>query len=298
MRRFFSLVNLPGSSHKEPKEIGIWGAILGSIVVIFLSLLGWHIINPGYIIPWLSGDILIARERENTLLSEKLQRLNQLDTSLQAHIQTLSEKAADINDIVHGANISSTLNSSNSLSASIESIDIYNSSHSVIVELHSIVDLMLQEAREELLNLKAIELKSKDNSFWTDIPIVLPVVGPISRTFGSPRNLLSESKRVHGGLDIAAHRNESVRATANGVVSRTGVNRSLGKYIEIVHKNGYTTRYGHLAKVLIKRRDRVQRGRVIGVVGKTGKTNGYHVHYEILYKGRILNPSNWSFPDK
>ncbi|MDE2728053.1 MAG: M23 family metallopeptidase, partial [Gemmatimonadota bacterium] len=62
--------------------------------------------------------------------------------------------------------------------------------------------------------------------------------------------------------------------------------------------NGYVTRYGHLSEVLVERRKRVERGEIIGMVGMTGKTSGYHIHYEVHHEGRILDPSTWFFPER
>ena len=296
MRRFVSLVHLPGSSRDHPREFGIWSILFGTAVLALLLLSGWHFGGP-YLLSLLDEGALAERERENARLSEQLEALHQLDGTLEAQIRTLTDRAEDINTIVRGPATSRTggvLTGSSTAMADLEEPD---SPDAAIRRIGGHIDQLLADARAELASLRSIEAQSRENeTFWQGIPVVSPVRGPVSRSFGSSRNLLSDELRVHGGLDIAAPRDEPVRATADGVVSRTGVNASLGRYVDITHQDGYRTRYGHLSEVLTERRKRVKRGEIIGLVGKTGKTDGYHIHYEIHHNGRILDPSTWFFP--
>ena len=298
LRRFVSLIHLPGSSHDDPREFGIWSILFGFTVLVLLLLTGWHF-GATYLVSLVDGGALAERERENARLSEQLRALNQLDGTLETQIRTLTERADNISTIVHGTDAPGPVGGSTVSTSYMSTIKTTGSPGAAIREIGGKIDLLLIEARAELASLQSIEAQSRENErYWRDIPVVSPVSGPVSRSFGSSRNLLSDEQRVHGGLDIAAPRDEPVRATADGVVSRTGVNASLGRYVEIVHQNGYTTRYGHLSKVLAERRKQVKRGEIIGLVGMTGKTNGYHIHYEIHHEGRILDPSTWFFPDQ
>ena len=300
LRKFVSLVHLPGRSHDEPRDYGIWSILFGITALVLLLLTGWHFGTP-YFVPLLDGGALAERERENARLSEQLRALNQLDGTLETQIRTLSVRAADISTIVHGPDGPGPVGGSTVSTSSMSSIEATGPPGppgSAIREIGVKIDRLLIDTRAELASLQSIEAQSRENDqYWSNIPVVSPVSGPVSRSFGSSRNLLSDEQRVHGGLDIAASRDEPVRATADGVVSRIGVNASLGRYVDIAHQNGYTTRYGHLSKVLAERRKQVKRGEIIGLVGMTGKTNGYHIHYEIHREGRILDPSTWLFPD-
>ena len=267
-------------------------------MLVLLLLTGWHFGAP-YLVSLLDNGALAERERENARLSEQMRTLNQLDGTLETQIGTLTKRAENISTIVHGTNAPGPVGGSTVSTSSMSTIEAIGSPVAAIREIGGKIDLMLIEARAELASLQSIEAQSRENEqYWRDIPVVSPVSGSVSRSFGSSRNLLSDEERVHGGLDLAAPRDEPVRATAAGVVSRTGVNASLGRYVDIAHQKGYTTRYGHLSKVLAERRKQVKRGEIIGLVGKTGKTNGYHIHYEIHHEGRILDPSIWFFPDQ
>lgn len=298
MRRFVSLIQIPSSPKDAPKEYGIWMIIVCIAIVGLLLLTVWHF-GAQYLAPKLYEGVLFEREEENSQLSHQLRSLHQLDATLETQIRTLSERTADIGTIVHGSGSSGPVSGANGSTSSTSLVKVPESPSAAIRHIDGQLARLMDETLSELASLKSLETKSRKNkAFWHDIPVVLPVRGPVSRFFGSSRNLLSDQQRVHGGLDIAALKDEPVRATADGVVSRTGVNASLGRYVEIVHQNGYRTRYGHLSKVFAERRKRVKRGEIIGLVGKTGKTNGYHIHYEIYHEGRILDPLTWFFPEQ
>ena len=80
---------------------------------------------------------------------------------------------------------------------------------------------------------------------------------------------------------------------SKGKVKRAGYFGKYGNYIEIEHASGFTTRYGHLSKILVKKGQTVSFRQRIGLMGNTGRSTGNHLHYEIVYKGRNKNP--WRF---
>ena len=297
LRKLISVVYLPRKSGAGPRIFTGRSILAGIVAFLVLTLAGWHLGAP-YLLNLMDDSALAVRERENARLGEQLQALHQLDRSLESQINTLNERTAGISTIVHGSIGSVPGGGTTVTPASIPPIASYESPGEAIRGIGGQIDRLMAEARTELAGLQAIEKQSReDETYWNGIPVLPPVRGPVSRSFGSTRNLLSDDQRVHGGLDIAAPRGEPVRATADGIVTRTGVNASLGRYVDITHGNGYMTRYGHLSEVLAERRKRVKRGETIGRVGMTGKTNGYHIHYEIHHEGRILDPSTWFFPD-
>ena len=83
-------------------------------------------------------------------------------------------------------------------------------------------------------------------------------------------------------------------AAGNGTVQRVAYERyNLGNVIEIGHRYGFVTRYGHLDRVLVEAGQRVQRGQVIGLMGSTGLSTGPHVHYEVSIGGQLRNPEEF-----
>ncbi len=97
----------------------------------------------------------------------------------------------------------------------------------------------------------------------------------------------------HQAIDIANPSGPQVRAAASGKVVLAGWTRTHGGYglhIKIDHLNGYQTLYAHLRKLYVKPGQQVVKGQVIGLMGSTGRSTGTHLHFEIRYKGRKLNP--------
>ena len=88
---------------------------------------------------------------------------------------------------------------------------------------------------------------------------------------------------------VGAYRAE-IYAPAPGKVVRAGRNGAYGLFVELDHGNGVTTRYGHLAKILVKRSQLLKRGDALGLQGNTGRSTGAHLHYEIRYHNKPLNP--------
>jgi murein DD-endopeptidase MepM/ murein hydrolase activator NlpD len=81
-----------------------------------------------------------------------------------------------------------------------------------------------------------------------------------------------------------------VYATAAGTVVHSGWQGGYGNLIVLDHGFGLQTRYGHLLNYSVKQGAKVKRGDVIGHVGNTGRSTGYHLHYEVLANGKLLNP--------
>lgn len=98
--------------------------------------------------------------------------------------------------------------------------------------------------------------------------------------------------RLHAGVDIAAPAGLAVLATADGVVTRTGVDGGYGRFVEVEHAEGLKTRYGHLAMIGVAPGQAVKAGGVVGKVGSSGTSTGPHLHFEVRdAKGRPLNPA-------
>ena len=117
---------------------------------------------------------------------------------------------------------------------------------------------------------------------------VWPVYGPISSYFGPSHPL---------GIDIDQYNSPGapIVAAASGVVTFAGGNSccSYGLYVVINHQNGFETLYAHMASFAVSQGEYVNQGDVIGYVGLTGYTTGYHLHFEMRYNGSLVNPLNY-----
>ena len=120
----------------------------------------------------------------------------------------------------------------------------------------------------------------------------------ISSNFGMRKHPISGFNKMHKGVDFAAPTGTPIYAGGNGIVEYVGRNGGYGKYIRIRHNNGYKTAYAHLSKYSkgISKGVRVNQGEVIGYVGSTGNSTGPHLHYEIIYQNKHVNPLKLKLP--
>ena len=139
--------------------------------------------------------------------------------------------------------------------------------------------------------LKAVEARLHQRARWiSQTPAITPVKGILTSGFGYRSDPVTHGRGDHQGVDIAAAPGQPVRASADGIVMRAGMIGGLGKAIYLAHGYGVTTRYGHMSKVEVRPGQRVKRGDIIGRVGNTGRSTGYHLHYEVRQDGQPVNP--------
>jgi len=121
-------------------------------------------------------------------------------------------------------------------------------------------------------------------------PYRWPVKGFLTSTFGPRTDPFTGQQRMHPGLDIAAQKSTPITAPADGIVTFSGVDPSLGNMMVLDHGYGVITRYGHNDVNLVREGQRVKRGDTIGMVGTTGRSTGPHLHYEVLINDVAINP--------
>ena len=117
--------------------------------------------------------------------------------------------------------------------------------------------------------------------------------GWTSSYYGKRTDPFTGKLAMHKGMDFAGKEGSKIVAVANGVVTWSGDRYGYGHLIEINHGNGYTTRYGHNAKLLVKAGDSVVKGQAISLMGSTGRSTGPHVHFEVLKNDRQIDPSRF-----
>jgi len=101
----------------------------------------------------------------------------------------------------------------------------------------------------------------------------------------------------HKGTDFAMRTGTPVDAPADGVVERVVDHPLAGRYIVIRQDNGYTTRFLHLSKPLVKPGERVKMGEKIALSGSTGRVTGPHLHYEVMVNNRQVDPMRVKLPE-
>ena len=131
------------------------------------------------------------------------------------------------------------------------------------------------------------------------VPAVIPIRPlkgsyHISSTFGYRRDPVYGGRRFHEGMDFAADIGTPIYVTGDGVVESVRHQfYGYGNVVVVDHGFGYKTRYAHMNSVDVGVGMRLKRGDKIGEVGKTGKSTGPHLHYEVIYKGKPVNPYHY-----
>lgn len=111
--------------------------------------------------------------------------------------------------------------------------------------------------------------------------------------FGTRTDPFRGTAAFHSGVDLAGPDHAKVMATQDGRVEFAGWKTAYGNVVDIKHEYGFGTRYAHLERVLVQPDQLVKKGQVIGIQGSTGRSTGHHLHYEVRYQGRAINPVNF-----
>ena len=153
---------------------------------------------------------------------------------------------------------------------------------------------MLREKEPELyFNMKRMMTLN-------DIVSAMPINNPMASGFyrktsgyGTRVDPFRGTLAYHSGVDLAGPIGTRIRATSDGQVAFTGYQGGYGNMVEVKHDFGFATRYGHLSRILVKEGQTVKKGDVIAVQGSTGRSTGNHLHYEVRYMGKTLNPTSF-----
>ncbi|MFH0821140.1 MAG: peptidoglycan DD-metalloendopeptidase family protein [Pseudomonadota bacterium] len=112
----------------------------------------------------------------------------------------------------------------------------------------------------------------------------------VTSKYGNRLHPILKVWRKHDGVDYAAPTGTPVFTVSRGVVSFAGWKNGYGNYVCIVHPSGHESRYGHLSGILVKKGQRVEQRQRIGLVGMTGRATGPHLDFQLLVKGKHVDP--------
>ena len=149
-----------------------------------------------------------------------------------------------------------------------------------------------EESLQERVSLAKLS-SSQRSTLLKLIPSGTPVeYHGITSKFGYRIHPTLNTKEFHRGTDLKAQMNTPIYATADGVVEWAAFHKSsgYGNLIILEHVYGFKSYFGHLNKIVIKSGQFVQKGQLIGYTGNSGMSNGPHLHYEIRFIHRVLNP--------
>lgn len=147
---------------------------------------------------------------------------------------------------------------------------------------------------------EVFELARNKSMMLACIPAIQPIEkgqGRIVSGYGMRYHPILKYRRMHWGIDITAPSGTPIYATADGTVSFNGHKGGYGKTCMVDHGYGYQTLYGHMKTITVRKGQRVKRGEIIGYVGSTGLSQSPHVHYEVIYNDKKVNPVNYFYND-
>ncbi len=165
-------------------------------------------------------------------------------------------------------------------------------------------EIILNDESYELYRFQSegdefVEFFNSDGKSATKALMKTPINGArLSSGFGMRKHPILGYNKKHQGVDFAAPTGTPIMAAGTGHIEYVGNNGGAGKYIRIKHLNGYKTSYSHLSKYAsgIKKNVKVRQGQVIGYVGNTGLSTGPHLHYEVIFNGKRINPMKMKLP--
>ena len=147
-----------------------------------------------------------------------------------------------------------------------------------------------------------IDLAKNKADMLASIPAIQPVsnkdLSRMASGYGSRIHPIYKTKKFHAGMDFSAKTGTPIYATGDGKIFKVRKSRrGYGNHVIIDHGFGYKTLYAHMSKYIVRRGEKVKRGDVIGYVGSSGTSVAPHLHYEVHYNGKKINPVNFYYND-
>lgn len=147
----------------------------------------------------------------------------------------------------------------------------------------------LARAKREIAEIRNLKRHWRDTQD-TDLALELPSEGELGSRFGLRRFFNEQPRQPHAGIDVAADRGTPVVAGGAGEVLAAGDYFFNGKTVFIDHGSGLITMYCHLDRIDVKEGQAVEKGQTIGLVGKTGRATGPHLHWSVVLNGAMVDP--------
>jgi murein DD-endopeptidase MepM/ murein hydrolase activator NlpD len=234
-------------------------------------------------------------EFQFTLLNE---RLNQIETVL-GHIR---EKDDNIYRVIFEAEPipPSIRNAGFGGTDRYARLDGYKNSQTIIETTKKLDRITSQLVVQSKSLDEVFEMARNKSLMLAHIPAIQPIekgLGNIVSGYGMRYHPILKVRRMHWGIDITAPSGTPIYATADGTVNFNGRKGGYGKTCMVDHGYGYQTLYGHMKTVTVKKGQRVKRGEIIGYVGSTGLSQAPHVHYEVIYNNKKVDPVNYFYND-
>jgi len=253
---------------------------------------------------WLYAGVFGLKTPKKFFLERKSQELHSSLSLLQKRIDCAEESLEDLqnkDEVLYRSIFGMDLIPEDVRSAGYGGVDRYD--YLKTVDRTGVLVSVMQNAnvasKRAYIQSKSFEEISAVVDRQGEMALSIPSICPVYRenvrftsSYGVRVDPVSQSfTRMHSGIDFAGTKGEPIFATGNGVVvkaERSG--NGYGSVIEVNHGFGYVTRYAHLNSFDVKPGQRILRGEKIGELGNSGRSTGPHLHYEVLFRGRNVNP--------
>ncbi len=177
-------------------------------------------------------------------------------------------------------------------------LDGLNYSGETLSETFAKIDLLSRQLALQSKSLDTIQgLANNQQEMLSSMPSIKPVREDklqknmnVLSGFGYRIHPIYKVRKFHAGVDFPARQGTAIQATGNGTVVDAGWHSGYGNCIVIDHGYGYETLYGHMHKLTVRKGEKVKKGQKIGEVGDTGTSTAPHLHYEVHFKGKPINP--------
>ena len=181
-----------------------------------------------------------------------------------------------------------------------KSLEGFNNSEMIIATTRR-VDIIQKQMVIQSKSLDEIaKLAEEKEKLLAAIPAIQPInneeLTRMASGFGWRSDPFTKARKMHWGMDFTAPKGTPIYASGDGVVTRADNSASgYGKHVRIDHGYGYMSLYAHLSRYNVKRKQKVERGDLIGFVGSTGRSEAPHLHYEVWKDGNRINPINFYY---
>lgn len=264
---------------KQPKSI--YKILFQFIVLINIAIIIVAFQNREYIF---SVDFINKMNEYNINLKEKFEGLltanKQEDIEKQAKNETESQSKSNVEnqesqDNQNGQNNQSDQNNQDNSNGQVEQTSSANVEQAILVENEAPVQLSQME-----LDVNEI---SRNFSF------ILPINGTKTSGFGERESSNPIVTPNHTGVDIAASKGTVIKSATSGKVTQVSSQGAYGKHLR-VSIGDLTVLYAHCNKIYVSEGQEVSQGQDIAEVGSTGNSTGPHLHFEVIYQDRLVDP--------
>ena len=267
LRDILWIVTIGVSTILSHSGFRIFGTILGIAVLVCICLGGLH----------------LYRQHEHQSLNEELYRATLELYATADAIRFVEFPLANIERIVSAAEDSPPVKEGDTESEEPESDFFGNLIRPEIME-QSLQEKILHRLR------KHVEKASSRPKSLLKMGI-FPTHGRISSPYGRRYSPFGgRSREFHHGLDIATRSGMPIFCMWPGIVTRARWAGDYGLMVEVYHGKSIITRYAHMSRILVPHGKYVTRGQILGLVGSTGRSTGPHVHFEIRFRNKSVDP--------